>query len=77
MFDEYTVNEMKITLVTEDKFAGEAVPVQFLCEDPEGRTSVVPANPDNRHFIEIKEWYNSKKKKPFVFDFESVMPIEQ
>lgn len=31
---------------------------------------VVPNDPTNRHYQEVKEWYGKKKLKPFKFKFE-------
>lgn len=31
---------------------------------------VVPADPLNRHYQEVKEWYDKQKKKPFKYDFK-------
>lgn len=30
---------------------------------------IVPADPLNRHYREVAEWYDKQKKKPFKFDF--------
>ncbi len=42
--------------------------------DVEGATVTVPADPANRHYQEIAEWYKNLKtgplkKKPFKYDF--------
>lgn len=37
--------------------------------DVEGAEITVPADPKNRHYREVAEWYKKQKKKPFKFDF--------
>lgn len=30
---------------------------------------IAPADPTNRHYTEVAEWYKAQKKKPFKFKF--------
>lgn len=40
-------------------------------ETEKGHHVVVPAEPKNRHYHEIAEWYAKQKSKPFEFDFDT------
>lgn len=35
----------------------------------DGAEVVAPADPTNRHYQEVAEWYKAQKKKPFKYDF--------
>lgn len=58
----------KIELVTED--AGIAVAPQFRITEVSGLSHMVPADPSNRHFFEVRDWYEAQENKPFEFDFD-------
>lgn len=49
-----------------------SMPAQFKVILEDNSELFVPIDPLNRHFVEVKEWYQSKKKKSFVFDFDAV-----
>lgn len=59
---------IKVELITQD--AGIEVSPQFRITFEDGRSSMVPCDPLNRQFVEIKEWYESLDEKPFEFNFE-------
>lgn len=42
----------------------------FLVTFDDGSTIEVPSNAkDNRHYVEVSQWYKKQKKKPFKFEF--------
>lgn len=43
---------------------------QFLVTLKDEKTFIVPNDPTNRHYIEIQNWYENLKKKPFKYDFK-------
>jgi hypothetical protein len=63
-FNEVTTVEL-VTTETEP---------QFLVTQKDEKTFIVPADPTNRHFIEIQDWYDKQKKKPFKYDFKKNKP---
>lgn len=42
--------------------------------DEDVMATIVPADPANRHYHEIREWYDKKKLKPFRYDFDKNKP---
>lgn len=67
MFNGQTV--VKIELVTED--GGVDVQPQFIVTFDDKKSMAVPADKENRHYFDVKAWYNAQTKKPFKFDFEA------
>jgi len=60
----------KIELITKD--GNIEVEPQFRVTFEDKRSMMVPANPENRHYLEIKEWFDEQSKKPFKFKFEDL-----
>lgn len=75
------IKDVKLILST-DNYPGTKIQRMgqdhFLVTDEDGNEMTVPHDPANRHYQEVKEWYDSKKgllkKKPFKFDFENAKP---
>lgn len=48
---------------------------QFYVKTTDGNKVYVPIDePANRHYLEVKNWYNNQETKPFDFDFPT--PVE-
>lgn len=62
---------MDIKTVTYNKEEG-TLPAHFIVTHPDGTTTGVPIESTNRHFQELKAWYEAQDKKPFKFDFGAV-----
>jgi hypothetical protein len=62
---------VNVELVTDDG-VGLAVEPQFRVQFDNDIQGIVPNNPDNRHYWEVKVWYDAQKTKPFDFKFEEM-----
>lgn len=51
-----------------------ATPGFLVTTDEDVMTIFVPADPGNRHYQEIRQWYEAQDEKPFLFDFGT--PVE-
>lgn len=45
----------------------------FFVVTKDGDELTVPVDPRNRHYMEVRDWYDRKQNKPFEFDFEKVV----
>jgi len=48
----------------------------FFVVTKEGDEMTVPTDPNNRHYMELRDWYDQQAPKPFKFDFEKVVEAE-
>lgn len=60
----------RIQLAETDTFVD--VPPYFEITRADGIVEQAPANTDNRHYWEVKEWYGAQEVKPFEFEFEEL-----
>ena len=61
------IDYIELVHFTEDK---SDVPNFIIHYKGTDLTSAVLSNATaNRHYLEVKEWYNAQKKKPFKFNF--------
>lgn len=64
----------KVPLADTDEFA--SVSPYFDITRIDGTVEQAPANIDNRHYWEVKEWYDNQDSKPFEFAFEELAEPE-
>lgn len=68
--ENYTdIKDVKVNIPdAKDPMSAGAIPM-FHVTTKDGTAIQVPINQDNRHYWMVKEWFNSKRKAPFDFDF--------
>lgn len=64
----------KVTLnqPTEDQKKMGATPGFMVTTDEEDMAMFVPADPANRHYWDVRDWYNRRKNPGFEFAFKDV-----
>lgn len=46
--------------------------VRFAVTTADDAVTYIPNEPLNRHYAEVREWFQSQEEKPFDFEFEEV-----
>lgn len=62
------IKEVKLNTIKSDNPKNKNT-VQIVMVTADGNEHFVPNDKSNRHYIEVKAWYDSQKKKPFKYDF--------
>lgn len=66
------ITDVKFEQPDKEKYPGANDIFRVTFED--GTESLVPAEAtDNRHYREVKEWYEAQKKPPFKFKFKKLV----
>lgn len=60
----------EVNLAETDKVVSVSPYFEITRED--GTVEQAPARTDNRHYWEVKEWYENQETKPFEWQFEDL-----
>lgn len=69
------IKEVKLQEVPKDSMVYDPKkPVRgFIMVTDDGIESLVPNDPENRHYQEIAMWYDKQKSKPFKYKFKKLL----
>lgn len=69
------IEDVKLNVPTKEK-ATQGAYTTFTVTMSDGTIMHVPADPANRHYWEIREWYLAQEHKPFEFEFDTITETE-